>query len=247
MSWIPCIAMLILCWAGPSAQFDLTQSSSQTVSPGHTAKLSCTISGSTISNHRIYWLQHRPGNPPRYLLYYKHDSEKHQGSGVPARFSGSTDNPSNTGILTISSVEAEDEADYYCLEWDNSRNAVHTVVYVFGKGTKLNVQKESSSVPLVSLLPPSLAELTDKNRATLVCLVNNFSPGSVEVTWTVDGVAQRSGIQTSLAQKQNENTYSVSSFLTLPVLEWNSKNIYTCEVKHQNKMFQKTLKKSECN
>uniref|UniRef100_M3XIH0 Ig-like domain-containing protein n=1 Tax=Latimeria chalumnae TaxID=7897 RepID=M3XIH0_LATCH len=235
------IAVLLMCWGYSSSQLVLTQPSSESVSPGGTVKLSCTLTGVTFSNVDVRWLQQKSGSAPRYLLWYRSASEKHQGSGVPARFSGSKDGSKDIFYLTISSVEAEDEADYYCAEWDSTNN-----VWVFGKGTKLYVQK-SSSVPLVSLLPPSLAELTDKNRATLVCLVNNFSPGSVEVTWTVDGVAQRSGIQTSLAQKQNENTYSVSSFLTLPVLEWNSKNIYTCEVKHQNKMFQKTLKKSECN
>uniref|UniRef100_K7EX59 Ig-like domain-containing protein n=1 Tax=Pelodiscus sinensis TaxID=13735 RepID=K7EX59_PELSI len=80
-----------------------------------TVKLSCAMSsGTSISGYNVRWFQQKPGNSPRYLLRYKSDSDKHQGSGVPARFSGSKDTSSNTGYLTISGALAEDEADYYC-------------------------------------------------------------------------------------------------------------------------------------
>ncbi|CAM5100686.1 unnamed protein product, partial [Natator depressus] len=50
-----------------------TQPASETVSPGDTVRLSCTMSrGTSISGYYISWLQQRAGNPPRYLLYYKY-------------------------------------------------------------------------------------------------------------------------------------------------------------------------------
>ncbi|KAM7051479.1 uncharacterized protein WM277_008507 [Molossus nigricans] len=70
--------------------------------------------GFSVGNYVIYWYQQKPGNPPRYLLYYHSESVKHQGSGVPSRFSGSTDNSANAGLLVISGLQPEDEADYYC-------------------------------------------------------------------------------------------------------------------------------------
>ena len=67
-----------------------------------------------MGSYGILWLQQKPGSPPRYLLRFKSDSDKHQGSGVPSRFSGSKDASANAGLLTISGQQSEDEADYYC-------------------------------------------------------------------------------------------------------------------------------------
>ena len=53
-------------------------------------------------------------SPPRYLLSYNSDSQKLQGSGVPSHFSGSKDALSSMGLLLISGLQLEDEADYYC-------------------------------------------------------------------------------------------------------------------------------------
>ncbi|CAM4661315.1 unnamed protein product, partial [Caretta caretta] len=115
MLWAPLIVLLGTWCTGSSSQPVLTQPPSVSVSPGNTVKLSCTMSsGTSISGYSVYWYQKKPGNSPRSLLRYKSDSDKHQGSGVPARFSGSKDTSRNTCYLTISGVLAEVEADYYC-------------------------------------------------------------------------------------------------------------------------------------
>uniref|UniRef100_A0A8C4Y429 Ig-like domain-containing protein n=1 Tax=Gopherus evgoodei TaxID=1825980 RepID=A0A8C4Y429_9SAUR len=125
MLWAPLILLLGTWCTGSSSQPVLTQPPSMSVSPGNTVKLSCTMSsGTSISDYYVYWYQQKPGNSPRYLLYYYTDSSKGQGSGVPARFSGSKDTSSNVAYLTISGVLAEDEADYYCAVWHN--NACHS-------------------------------------------------------------------------------------------------------------------------
>uniref|UniRef100_A0A674K089 Ig-like domain-containing protein n=1 Tax=Terrapene triunguis TaxID=2587831 RepID=A0A674K089_9SAUR len=99
-----------------SAQPTLTQPASESVPPGATVRLSCTMSrGTSISGYYISWLQQRAGNPPRYLLYYKDESANGLGSGVPDRFSASKDASTNTCHLIITGAQAEDEADYYCL------------------------------------------------------------------------------------------------------------------------------------
>uniref|UniRef100_A0A8C3FL40 Ig-like domain-containing protein n=1 Tax=Chrysemys picta bellii TaxID=8478 RepID=A0A8C3FL40_CHRPI len=118
MLWAPLIVLLGTWCTGSSSQTVLTQPPSVSVSPGNTVKLSCTMSsGTSISGYHVSWYQQQPGNSPRYLLRHKSDSDKHQGSGVPARFSGSKDTSSNTGYLTISGALTEDEAEYYCAAW----------------------------------------------------------------------------------------------------------------------------------
>ena len=93
----------------------LTQPPSISASLGATARLTCTLSsGFSVGGYYIYWFPQKPGSPPRFLLYYKSDSDKYQGSGVPSRFSGSKDASANAGLLTISGLQPEDEADYYC-------------------------------------------------------------------------------------------------------------------------------------
>ncbi|KAJ1093715.1 hypothetical protein NDU88_006807 [Pleurodeles waltl] len=92
----------------------VTQPTSVAVARGGRCALSCGITGGKeISGYHMSWYQQRPGRAPRYLLSFTSDSDKHQGSGVPARFSGSKDTSKNIGYLTITGVEPEDEA-YYC-------------------------------------------------------------------------------------------------------------------------------------
>uniref|UniRef100_G1Q8Z4 Ig-like domain-containing protein n=1 Tax=Myotis lucifugus TaxID=59463 RepID=G1Q8Z4_MYOLU len=107
--------------AGSLSQPVLTQPPSLSASPGATARLTCTLSsGSNVGGYWIRWYQQKPGSSPRYLLKFYSDSDKGQGSGVSSRFSGSKDASVNAGLLTISGLQPEDEAVYYCDTWDSS-------------------------------------------------------------------------------------------------------------------------------
>uniref|UniRef100_A0A452RJH1 Ig-like domain-containing protein n=1 Tax=Ursus americanus TaxID=9643 RepID=A0A452RJH1_URSAM len=93
----------------------LTQPSSVSGALGQTVTISCTGSSSNIGRGSyVSWHQQLPGTAPRTVIY----SSNKRPSGIPDRFSGSKSGSSAT--LTITGLQAEDEADYYCASWDSS-------------------------------------------------------------------------------------------------------------------------------
>ncbi|KAB0336547.1 hypothetical protein FD754_025625 [Muntiacus muntjak] len=74
--------------------------------PGEAATLTCGTRQSVSS----YWCQQKPGQAPRLLIY----TATSRASGIPAQFSDSGSGTSFT--LTISSLEPEDAAAYYCYQ-----------------------------------------------------------------------------------------------------------------------------------
>uniref|UniRef100_A0A3Q1LXG6 Ig-like domain-containing protein n=1 Tax=Bos taurus TaxID=9913 RepID=A0A3Q1LXG6_BOVIN len=115
MAWSPLLLTLVALCTGSGAQAVLTQPPSVSGSLGQRVTITCTGSSSYVSrgNH-VSWYQLIPGLAPKTLIY---NSNKRP-SGVPDRFSGTKSG--NTGTLTIASLQAEDEADYYCASADLS-------------------------------------------------------------------------------------------------------------------------------
>uniref|UniRef100_A0A8C5YQ55 Ig-like domain-containing protein n=1 Tax=Marmota marmota marmota TaxID=9994 RepID=A0A8C5YQ55_MARMA len=86
----------------------LTQTpASVALSPGERVTLTCRASQSVGSY--LAWYQKKPGQAPRHLIY----GASSRASGIPAQFSGSGSETDYT--LSISSLEPEDAAVYYCV------------------------------------------------------------------------------------------------------------------------------------
>ena len=93
----------------------LTQPPSVSGSLGQRVSIFCNGSSSNIGGgNYVGWYQLIPGSGLRTIIY----GTTGRPSGVPDRFSGSRSG--NTATLTISSLQAEDEADYYCATGDSS-------------------------------------------------------------------------------------------------------------------------------
>uniref|UniRef100_A0A5F8GEZ1 Ig-like domain-containing protein n=1 Tax=Monodelphis domestica TaxID=13616 RepID=A0A5F8GEZ1_MONDO len=111
MAWpLVCLSLLSFC-SGSLSQAVVTQPPSVSASLGSKVSLSCTLS-SASSRYAVGWHQQSPGKPPRSLLYVGSRGSVIRADGIPERFSGSGSGTNR--FLSISNVEPEDEADYYC-------------------------------------------------------------------------------------------------------------------------------------
>ncbi|XP_067894202.1 immunoglobulin kappa light chain-like [Heterodontus francisci] len=143
ISLIQLIWPLAFCVAGISGDAIMTQSPpALSVTLGQTATITCTAR-EYVSKY-VQWYQQRDGQKPTLLIY----SATTRCTGTSDRFTGSQQNTKFT--LTISNVQNEDVADYYC---QNGYNTPYTV----------RQSRTKSSIHTVP--PPVLRHPTGTGRA----------------------------------------------------------------------------------
>uniref|UniRef100_A0A671TLW0 Ig-like domain-containing protein n=1 Tax=Sparus aurata TaxID=8175 RepID=A0A671TLW0_SPAAU len=101
-------------------QITVTQPGAVSSALGGSVTINCRISQSVYvhNGYRLLaWYQQRDGETPKLLIY----DASTRASGIPGRFTSSGSNSAFT--LTISGVQAEDAAVYYCqsLHYPNSQ------------------------------------------------------------------------------------------------------------------------------
>uniref|UniRef100_A0A3B3DKS4 Ig-like domain-containing protein n=1 Tax=Oryzias melastigma TaxID=30732 RepID=A0A3B3DKS4_ORYME len=88
-------------------QVTVTQPGDVRSNVGGSVSISCRISQNIVAN-LLSWYQQKDGETPKLLIYLASTQE----SDTPSRFTGSGSKSDFT--LTISEVQAEDAAVYYC-------------------------------------------------------------------------------------------------------------------------------------
>ncbi|CAD7674141.1 unnamed protein product [Nyctereutes procyonoides] len=111
MDWVPFYLLPFIFSTGFCALPVLTQPLSTSASLEASVKLTCTLS-SELSSYLVNWYQRQPRKAPRYLMSVRGDGSHSRGDGIPSRFSGSSSGADR--YLTISNIQSEDEAEYYC-------------------------------------------------------------------------------------------------------------------------------------
>ncbi|XP_041813505.1 immunoglobulin lambda-1 light chain-like isoform X1 [Chelmon rostratus] len=205
---------------------------------GETATMDCNLG--TVTNLAAYWYKQIPGGVPQFILTHYHGwGSPSYGSGFSSPKFTSTHQSQSDYRLIINNVEEGDSAVYYCSTWDGSVNE-----WVFGQGTKLTVTSSSLPPPVLTVFPPSSAEL-QSNKAALVCLSSQSVPFA-DVSWLAGGSPVSSGISTSTAVQQADHTFQISSYLAIQTSDWNMDKVYTCKVSLGSQTSEKNIHKSDC-
>ncbi|KYO35652.1 hypothetical protein Y1Q_0017201 [Alligator mississippiensis] len=214
MAWAMILLMPVLYVSGSLAQHVMTQPPSVSVSPGEPAKLTCT--GRNVGSSNVYWFQQKPGSAPVLIIY----SNSNRPSGISNRFSGSKSG--STATLTITGVQAQDEADYYCEAWDSDSSAQH-VLYFSG----CLAQYVMTQPPSVSISSGETAKLTCTGRNVASHGVQWFQqkPGSVPVQIIYENSKRPSGIADRFSGSKSESTAT----LTITDIQAQDEADYYCQ------------------
>nr|XP_043907756.1 immunoglobulin lambda-1 light chain-like isoform X1 [Solea senegalensis] len=209
-----------------------------TVSAGQEVVLSCNIQ--RYDGNYVSWYKQVPGGVPQYVLRFYHGSSSLDfATGFSSERFHSKSSSNIDYQFIIKRAEAGDSAQYFCSTGDDSASEA-----VFGQGTKLIVADSSLPPPVLTVFPPSSAELKT-NKATLVCLSSQSVPFA-DVTWLLGGSSVSSGVFTSVAAHQPDQTFQISSHLSVQTSDWNQDKLYTCKVSLGSQTSEKTIHKSVC-
>ncbi|XP_043956112.1 immunoglobulin lambda-1 light chain-like isoform X1 [Gambusia affinis] len=232
------VCSLITALTCVDAAITLTQDPVVTVSAGQQVVLNCNIQ--RYDSNYVRWYKQVPSGVPQYVLRFWHyDSSLVFGTGFSSDRFNSKSSSNIDYQFIIKQTEAGDSALYFCQTFDDSASED-----VFGPGTKLIVTGSTLPPPVLTVFPPSKAEL-QSNKATLLCLSTQSGPFA-DVNWLVDGSPVSSGISTSTAVQKPDQTFHISSSLSIQTSDWNGNKVYTCKVSLGSQTAEKTINKSEC-
>uniref|UniRef100_A0A8C2WTU3 Ig-like domain-containing protein n=1 Tax=Cyclopterus lumpus TaxID=8103 RepID=A0A8C2WTU3_CYCLU len=225
-------------------QVTVTQPGAVSSAVGGSVSLSCRTSRDVYGSNYLAWYQQRDGGTPKLIIYRAINRQ----SGIPARFTGSGSKSDFT--LTISGVQAEDAAVYYCQKVFVRRlNDFVSLWLTFGGGTRLDVNL-GRVAPTLTVLPPSSEEL-QQGKATLMCLANKGFPSDWSLAWKVDGSSSSSSSweeSRSPGVLEKDGHYSWSSTLRLPADQWRKVGSVTCEATQGSQTpLSETLRRDQCS
>ena len=102
-------------FAGVQCEVQLVESGGGLVKPGGSLRLSCAVSGFTISSYNMDWVRQAPGKGLEWVSYISSTgSITNYANSVKGRFTISKDNGKNTLYLQMNNLRSEDTAVYYC-------------------------------------------------------------------------------------------------------------------------------------
>nr|UYS90885.1 TRBV5.3 [Tiliqua rugosa] len=191
---------------------------------GQSADLKCT---QKKGHNAMFWYRQKARRELQHLFYFNNKVELSK-ENVDERFTAAQPQADRSS-LTISSAKPEDSAVYFCASSLRARGLSTD----FGARNKLTVleSKDDISPPTVTIFDPSAQELQEKQKVTIVCLVTDFYPDHVNLTWSVDGDERTKGVKTKEPDLDKAaKKFSLISRLRITRKEWEKTKEIQCNV-----------------
>uniref|UniRef100_UPI00355C9ED5 DJ85-e.01 FAB HEAVY CHAIN n=1 Tax=Homo sapiens TaxID=9606 RepID=UPI00355C9ED5 len=210
----------------------LRESGPGLVKSSETLSLTCAVSGASVGgNYYWNWIRQFPGKGLEWM------GNVHGGSGnteynpsLKGRLTISRDTSRGHFLLHLDSVTAADTAVYYCsTQYWRHTGYDSSFFDSWGQGALVTVSSASTKGPSVFPLAPS-SRSTSESTAALGCLVKDYFPEPVTVSWNSGSLT--SGVHTFPAVLQSSGLYSLSSVVTVPSSSLGTQT-YVCNVNHK--------------
>ncbi|XP_043542352.1 immunoglobulin gamma-1 heavy chain-like, partial [Chiloscyllium plagiosum] len=234
MGITPYLCVLLLCLTGVRSQIVLTQPESVVKKPGESVRLTCTVSGFSLDDYWMHWVRQVPGKGLQWLLNYKQGRTSSYAPGIQGRFvpsRGST----TVAYLDISQLRVDDTAMYYCArDTLRANRAQWYYLDYWGSGTFLEVTSDVQIKPSVYASSTYRETSSNQDEISLLCLVKDFQPKSIDQTWSSDNRVITTGVINYPAVLGQNMTYTMSSVIKVSASEWDANKVYHCKAGYKS-------------
>ncbi|KAL7382831.1 hypothetical protein ABVT39_028350 [Epinephelus coioides] len=200
--------LLCCCFTESRGQVTVTQPGAVSSALGGSVTISCRTSQQVVAGSFLHWYQQRDGETPKLLIYVTST----RASGIPGRFSGSGSNSAFT--LTISGVQAEDAAVYYCQSFHVINNSSGEIILTQSPGSQ-------------SVAPGQTVSITCKTSSNVYGNLHWYlqKPGEAPKLLIYGATTRQSGVSDRFSGSGSGTDYT----LTIRGVQAEDSGVYYCQ------------------
>ncbi|XP_058264726.1 hemicentin-1-like isoform X1 [Hemibagrus wyckioides] len=233
------IFVIMLTKGVSSHEIRLDQSPAVVKRPGETVKISCKISGYSMTSYYMHWIRQKPGKALEWLGWMNTGNNRRtHAESVKNQLTLTEDVSASTQYLETKSLRTEDTAVYYCTRSD------YGAFDYWGKGTMVTVTSAVQGPPQ-SLFPLWQCDPSKDGYITLGCVTRDLaSADGLTFSWKDPSGNAITDVVQYPAVRANGGYTSVSH-VRVKFAEWDQQKQYKCKVENSKGEKEAPLRKPD--